>query len=343
MSISLGSTNFGSLYLGSTKIVEAYLGSAKVYGPAQPDPFNPLGLPPYTMRFQFADSNYNPSTDSSDSGHWKTGSTWTNVSSSPNVWDYTYQKNDWSYAFSNIPTWQYPYGTNVSVLGANTRSVNNMTSLFSYTKLMAIEPFSLSGITSMSYMFAHCDLRNTALPLFNTSTITDMSYVFEYAVFGNYSQFPNGYTIPNWDVSHVITMTGIFKDTKASNSQAGVVIPSTWSTSIALLRIPYAFKNAYVWNAQNLYTNNVEEFQYAFAECYFMDNGNYLPAINTDGARNVERMFSGNSYCNGNILNMYNQLAANQNIFNHSKCFYNCGSSTTDGQAELAQIPSDWK
>jgi hypothetical protein len=27
----------------------------------------------------------------------------------------------------------------------------------------------------------------------------------------------------------------------------------------------------------------------------------------------------------------------------HSRCFYNCGSDTTTGAAELAQIPSDWK
>mgnify|MGYP003488503029 CR=1 FL=1 len=59
MSISLGSTNFGSLYLGSTQVAEAYLGSVKVYGPAQP----PLELPPYTMRLRY-DQGVTPTYDS---------------------------------------------------------------------------------------------------------------------------------------------------------------------------------------------------------------------------------------------------------------------------------------
>lgn len=342
MSISLGSTNFGSLYLGSTKIGEAYLGSVKVYGPNQPDPFNPLGLPPYTMRFQFENSSYDPTAHSLDVTHWKPGSTWTKVSDSPNVWDYTLQDPDWSNAFNNIPTWQYPSDTNISVLGANTRSVTNMTGLFGHTKIMAMEPFSLRGVTSLAYMFTYSDLQNVTLPLFDTSRITDMSYMFEYAIFGMYSQYPNGYTLPSWDVSHVTNMERMFKDTANSNSQAGVIIPSAWSNSVSLKILRWAFYQSYVWDAQNLYTNNVTDFQYSFMGCYFKGNGNYLPAINTDGATDVERMFSGNSYCNGNILNMYNQLSANQNIFSYSNCFLNCGSNTTTGQAELAQIPGAW-
>jgi len=38
------------------------------------------------------------------------------------------------------------------------------------------------------------------------------------------------------------------------------------------------------------------------------------------------------------------QQASSQDIppSQHSQTFYNCGSNTTTGAAELAQIPSDW-
>lgn len=58
MSLSLGNTTIGSLYLGSTKVGAAYLGSTKVYESA-------VQLPPYTLRYQFHTSGFDPTTLSS--------------------------------------------------------------------------------------------------------------------------------------------------------------------------------------------------------------------------------------------------------------------------------------
>ena len=133
MSISLGSTNFGSLYLGSTKIGEAYLGSVKVYGSTPPDPYNPLNLPPYTIRLKFN----NGVTPTFSYG------TAVQVSSSPNVWDLTYQNSNWQYLVSSQTRL-------IEVLGANT-----------------------SSVTVMDDMFAGCD-ELTSLSLFDTSAVTNM-------------------------------------------------------------------------------------------------------------------------------------------------------------------------
>ena len=115
MSLKIGSTSIGSLYLGSTKVSEAYLGSVKVYGSVN---YNPLNLPAYTMRFQFSNTSFDPTTKS-----W-TDCSWQRVSSSPNVWDYTKTANvtDWSSAFSN----KFNSSTNrATILGANTTGVTN--------------------------------------------------------------------------------------------------------------------------------------------------------------------------------------------------------------------------
>lgn len=43
------------------------------------------------------------------------------------------------------------------------------------------------------------------------------------------------------------------------------------------------------------------------------------------------------------ILALYQQVSTQSNIPYHSEAFYNCGSNTETGRAELAQLPSDWK
>lgn len=187
MSISLGSTNFGSIYLGSTKIGEAYLGNVKVYGSTPVDPLNPLGLPPYTIRLKFS-SGVTPT--------FFYG-TAVQVSSSPdNVWDLTYNSNYWGGVLS--------YQTDlIAVLGANTTGViefynafavcsnlqsvalfdtssaTNITSMFqSCSSLTSIPLFDTSSVTTMRSMFHGCTSL-TSVPTFNTPSVTDMSYMFQ--------------------------------------------------------------------------------------------------------------------------------------------------------------------
>ena len=69
-----------------------------------------------------------------------------------------------------------------------------------------------------------------------------------------------------------------------------------------------------------------------------------VPLYYTSTVTNVTNMFYGCTGVKSGALALYNQMA-NQATppAQHNYCFYNCGSGTTSGAAELAQIPSGWK
>lgn len=69
-----------------------------------------------------------------------------------------------------------------------------------------------------------------------------------------------------------------------------------------------------------------------------------IPLYNTSNVTNMNQMFQ---YCRNvqsGALALYQQASSQSNPpTNHDMTFYNCGSNTQTGAAELAQIPSDWK
>ena len=141
-----------------------------------PDPYNPLGLPAYTMRFQFSQSGFDPR-------NYVTGGTWAQVSVSPNVWDWTYENTNWSYKLSQLVDGEYVY-TYVDVLGANTTGVTSMRGLFygnAYedigTMLRSVVLFDTSAVTNMTGMFRYC-YRLQSIPLYPTNSVTNMDYAF---------------------------------------------------------------------------------------------------------------------------------------------------------------------
>lgn len=186
MAIKLGSTNFGMIYLGSTKIGQAYLGGVKVF-PHKPN-YNPLNLPAYTIRLQYT----NGETPSFLYG------TAVQVSSSPNVWDLTYNNGDWQGLLSN-----HYYGGRgelQKVLGANASGVTNMYRMFYLSSVREVALFDTSSAVDMRGMFS-----NTALnvcPAFDTSKATQMSSMF--------SECPYLKTVPRLNMSRNRTMNAMF-------------------------------------------------------------------------------------------------------------------------------------
>lgn len=75
MALQIGSTNIKEIYLGNTKIAQMYLGSSKIYE---------LTKKPYFV-FEFSVSNFVPTTNLLNPAY-RSISTWTQVSSSPNRW-----------------------------------------------------------------------------------------------------------------------------------------------------------------------------------------------------------------------------------------------------------------
>lgn len=165
MSIYIGNNKYKEIYLGSNKISEVYLGSNKIF--AGVDPYNPLGLPPNTVRVRTDDGNR-------PGGYMGTPSytTATLVPGTTNVYD-VYKSG------TNFRSFLYGCTNLVEVLGANTTGITNMGYMFTYCFSLATVPlFDTTSVTNMYGMFESCKSL-TAIPLFNTSKVTNMSSAFE--------------------------------------------------------------------------------------------------------------------------------------------------------------------
>jgi hypothetical protein len=155
MGLQVGNTEIGTLYLGSTKVSSAYLGNVKVYEAA------PV-LPSYTMRLKFTEGV----TPTFGSG------TAVQVSSSPNVWDFTYENASWQQAFYNNQDL-------IAVLGANIVGVTNLTAtFFGCRNLAEVALFDTSTVTTFSSTFRQTESLRT-LPLFDTSNATSIARICE--------------------------------------------------------------------------------------------------------------------------------------------------------------------
>lgn len=195
MSLNLGSTSIGSLYLGSTKIGEAYLGNVKVYSASSADPYNPLGLPAYTMRVKFADGV----TPSFSKG------TGIQVTSSPNVWDVTYNNTNWDGLLAN-------QSNLIEVLGANSTGVTSMQTVFRFcSALTNIAIFDTSAVTNISQICQFCNALTT-VPTFDTSNVWGM-----YASFASCPLLEN---VPLLNTNKVTNMNQTFSACYAVQSGA---------------------------------------------------------------------------------------------------------------------------
>jgi surface protein len=151
----------------------------------KPDPYNPLNLPPYTIRLKYS----NGVTPSFSNG------TGVQVSQSPNVWDLTYENTNWYrllLGHTNL----------LEVLGANTSNVISMESMFhDCNDLTTVPLFDTSKVTNMEFMFQWC--RNlTSVPLFDTSKVTNMRDMFASCV--------SLTSVPLFNTSKVTDMEGMF-------------------------------------------------------------------------------------------------------------------------------------
>jgi surface protein len=95
----------------------------------------------------------------------------TQVSSSPNVWDLTYENSDWNglYALD---------ATIIEVIDANITGVTSINGIFNYCdQLTSVQLFDTSTVTNMAYAFQMCTAL-TSIPLFDTSNVTNMNHTF---------------------------------------------------------------------------------------------------------------------------------------------------------------------
>lgn len=246
---------------------QLWLNGQKLYPTEEPvDPYNPLGLPPYTIRCKFS-SGYTPTM----------GDSQTLVDAGENVWDITKNSTDWHDLLYNYRSYVR------EVLGANTTGVTIMgvkydNGLFKYcTNLRSIPLFDTSSCINMSSMFYGCS-NLTSVPLFDTSNVTEMRSMFE--------------------------------------------------DCTSLAAVP-------VFN-----TSSCTELGYMFRRCSSLTS---VPLLDTTKVRGVDLMFQECVNVESGSLSLYQQMSsqANPPVY-HDGTFLSCGSNTTAGAAELAQIPTSW-
>ena len=272
--------------------------------------YNPLNLPPYTIRLKYKDGV----TPLFAKG------TGVQVSQNPNIWDLTYENSDWSFLLDS-------YHTNLlEVLGANTTGVTNMNYTFNdCTSLISVQLFDTSSVTSMINMFLNCSL--TTVPLFDTSKVTIMSGMFDNCT--------SLITVPLFDTSNVTDMSSMFRS--CSNLES---VPFFNTSNVT--RMEYLFSHCNKLQAVPLFnTSNVTWMKSMFIQCKSLQT---IPLFDTSKVTNMDSMFAGCRNVQSGALALYQQASTQSNPpSNHVETFKFCGADTQTGSAELAQIPNDWK
>ena len=171
-----------------------YHNGIKIWPEEGPDPYNPLNLPPNTVRVRTNDGaapkkKYNTSYETA-----------TLVEGTTDVYDVYKSGTDFSFLLCE--------SSNVEeVLGANTTGITNISAMFNYcTSLTTVALFDTSSVTDMHIMFVFCH-ELTSVPLFNTSSVTNM-----YSMFSRCAALE---MVPLFNTSNVTTMEYMFEDCSA--------------------------------------------------------------------------------------------------------------------------------
>lgn len=87
-------------------------------------------------------------------------------------------------------------------------------------------------------------------------------------------------------------------------------------------------------------TSNVNNMQQMFFNCSSLTT---VPLFDTSSVTSMYYTFYNCTNVQSGALALYQQASSQATPPSHSSAFRNCGSNTTTGAAELAQIPSGWK
>lgn len=154
------------------------------------DPYNPLNLPPNTIRVK-----YKAGTSPSN------GDIMTLVDAENNIWDIYTESNNWTALLSSNFV---PVVGPLEILGANSSNITDMHNLCSYcSNLTKVALFDTSKVTDMSHMFGNCPLL-TSVPLFNTSNVISM-----YAMLVDCTSLTS---VPLFDTSNVTNINSMLSN-----------------------------------------------------------------------------------------------------------------------------------
>ena len=252
----------------------------------------------------------------------------TQVSVSPNVWDLYYNNTSWhgllneqtdllevmdanlSEVTDTERTFRYCTALS-SVCDLNTTNVTNTKDMFeSATSLLNAPTMDMSNVTNMSGMFYECRAMSS-VPLYDTNKVTDIRFAFQ-----GCSALP---TVPLFDFSKVTLARNAFCRCNSLSSAPDFNLSA--ARNIALM----------------------------FDSC---SNLKKVPALTLravatdpymDSYYSMEYTFNGCRQVTGGALSLYNYATGiGVSETNGHFCFLGCGYDTTQGRAELNQIPYNW-
>lgn len=353
-------------------IVTAPTGEWLGYPPYIPPPPPPLT---HTVTFQFSSTSYDPRTETYG---WKTGAEWTQISSSPNIWQYVRDDSNWTREFAwsqNGPKGFYDAnqsGVTYKIIDGNLTGVTNIQNAFSGTKGVSpddtiteyygcynITEINIPELSTVVYGY-HAFRENPNLitiTLGDMPACTDTSWMFIWdeglvnVTLGDLSAVTDTtgmfdgcvslVTAPYMDTSHVTGAEDMFnRCLKLKN------VPSYNFSSAR--NIGSLFKDCVV--LQSVPAFNFSSAYYmlsTFSGCEKLTEiPNFtMPTVSTYPSTgfNVNNMFKNCYLVSTGITRIYNKMAAWTDTVTHSGTFTNCGRDSVSGSAELANIPSDWK
>ena len=198
--------------------------------------------------------------------------------------------------------------------------------LYGSSNVIEVLGANTTGISDMESMFHDCTSLVT-IPLFDTSDVTNMTNMFANCWVLS--------SVPLFDTSNVTNMAGMFQITKALTT-----IPLLDTSNVT--NMDYMFDLCESLISVPLFdTSNVTSMVAMFYECASLVT---VPLLDTSNVTNMTAMFVRCYAVESGALALYQQASTQTNPpSSHSNTFRDCGSNTTTGAAELAQIPSDWK
>ena len=185
--------------------------------PTPVDPYNPLGLPPNTVRVRTSDGN----APYKDAAQYETATLVAGTSDVYDVYKSGTSFNSLCYSSYNI----------LEVLGANTTGITDMAYMFSVCSYLTNVPlFDTSSVTDMRNMFQGC-MYLTSVPLFDTSNVTNMKDTFSNCSSvqsGALALYQQASTQANPPTNHSYTFYDCGSDTTTGAAELAQ-IPSSWA------------------------------------------------------------------------------------------------------------------
>ena len=280
----------------------------------------PYLRPSKTIVLEFSDTSYDPTADT-----WKTGATWTQLSATPNVWEYYRNDTDWHSEFDSKFT---SASNNVSVVEFDGTGIIDMRAMFmGCTMLSSVADFSVpdatmassifygcTGLSTLSLSFPSCSTYSYAFygcTSLTSATVSDLTSAtnFEYA-FGNCTSLTS--VTVGTPTSGLVNTSHTFSGCTAMTGCQGAAL-AEYATDTSYMYDGCSGITSLSAAPSAAYSNNVD---YMYRNCINCASGQYSKYLTMSGRTTPPS--------------------------SHTGTFTNCGSNSTAGQTELARIPLSW-